>query len=84
MNKVFGASDYDTSYVRGKYIDYSPSTINVLFKVQPPPVCALVNYRQEHKVINEEMTRVILDLFCKSDAAWVSTLSQNRRVPLNS
>lgn len=71
VNATFGASDSYTSYVPGKYIDYYHSTINTLFNFQPPPVCALVNYRQEHKVINEETTKVILDLFCRPDAVSV-------------
>lgn len=68
---AFGPSDSYTSYVWGKYIDYSPFSINALFNLKPPLVCALVNYRQEHKVINNEMAQVMLDLFCKPDAVWV-------------
>lgn len=60
-----------TSYVRGKYIDYSPSTINSLFNFQYLSMCALLNYRKDHKVINEEITQVMLDLFCRPEAAWV-------------
>ncbi|KAI5406273.1 hypothetical protein KIW84_052858 [Lathyrus oleraceus] len=48
-NTTFGKESTYTSYVRGKYIDYSPSVINSLFNLQHPPVCALSNYRHEHK-----------------------------------
>lgn len=63
VNAAFGAVNSYTSYVRGKYIDHSPSTINSLFNLQSPPVCALLNYRREHKVINKEMTQVMLHIF---------------------
>lgn len=65
VNMAFGDVNSYTSYVQGKYIDYSPYTINSLFNLQSPSVCALMNYRQEHKVINEKMAQVMLDLFCR-------------------
>lgn len=55
--------------MRGKYIDYSPSTIN--FILQSPLECAIMNYRQEHKVINEEMSQLILNTFCRPEVMWV-------------
>ncbi|KAI5419518.1 hypothetical protein KIW84_043622 [Lathyrus oleraceus] len=70
-NAAFDEVRTYTSYVRGKYIDYSPSAINSLFNFQHPYVCALVNYRHEHKVINEEMAQVMLDTFCRPWAKWV-------------
>lgn len=83
-NVAFGDLNSYIAYVRGRYIDYFPSSINTLFNLQPHPVFALMNYRQEHKVINEDMAHVMLNLFCRPKAAWVSTTSQNRRVPPNS
>lgn len=70
-NATFGAMNLYTSYVRGKYIDYSPFTLNSLFNLQSPPACALLNYRREHKVINEEISQVMLDLFSRPEAMWV-------------
>ncbi|KAI5445144.1 hypothetical protein KIW84_013412 [Lathyrus oleraceus] len=54
-NAAFGVVNSYTSYVPGKYIEYSPFTINFLFNLQSPPVYALLNYRREHRVINDEM-----------------------------
>lgn len=71
MNAAFGDMTSNTSYVRGKYIDYSPPSINSLFNLQPPQVCAFVDYRQEKKFIDEDMVQVTLDLFCRPEAAWV-------------
>lgn len=57
--------------MRGKYIDYSPSTINSIFYLQPHSMCAIMNYRQKHKVIDEEMAKVMLDVFCRPKVVWV-------------
>lgn len=54
-----------TSYVRGKYVNYSPSSINSLFNLQPPPVYALRTYRNEHKFINEAMAQEMIEAFCR-------------------
>lgn len=39
-----------------------------------------MNYRQEHKVINEDMAQVMLDLFCRPEAAWVIECGLARRL----
>lgn len=57
--------------MQGKYIDYSLSTINSIFNLQPPLMCAIMNYIQEHTVIDKEMTHVMLDTFCRPEAVWV-------------
>lgn len=70
-NAVFGEVNSYTSYVWGKYIDYSPSAINSIFNLQPPHVCALMSYRHEHKVISKEIAQVMLDTFCRTEVKWV-------------
>lgn len=54
-NADFGAHGTYQSYVWGKYIDYSPTTINLLFDLESPYVCTLRNYRQEYKVMTEAL-----------------------------
>lgn len=56
-----------TSYVQGKYVDYSPSAFNSLFNLQPPHVCALRNYRNKHKVINTEIPQEIIEAFSRPE-----------------
>ncbi|KAI5444642.1 hypothetical protein KIW84_013061 [Lathyrus oleraceus] len=70
-NVAFSDVDSYTSYIRGKYIDYSSSAINSLLNFQPLPVCALKTYRYEHHVINEAMAQEILGVFCRPEAEWV-------------
>lgn len=81
-NVAFGEVNSYTSYVWGKYIDYSPFSITSLFNLQPPFVCALMNYRHEHKIINEEMTHVMLDTFCRPGAEWVIELGLTLRLKI--
>lgn len=64
-NATFGEVGIYTSYVQGKYINYSPSAINSLFNFQPSHACALRNYIHEHKLINEETTQVMIETFCR-------------------
>lgn len=56
-NAAFSEVGAYTSYVRGKYIDYSTSVIYSLFNLQSPHVCALRTYRNENQVINEAMAQ---------------------------
>lgn len=80
-NKTIGLKFYEnddfsdvgsyTSYVQGKYIDYSASVINSILNLQPPPVCALMTYRNEHHVINKTMTQEMLDALCRPGAKWL-------------
>lgn len=74
-NATFSEVGTYTSYVQGKYVDYSPSAINFLFNLQPTFVCALRSYKNEHKVINEGMAQEMIEAFCRPELKWVVSLT---------
>lgn len=71
-NVAFSDVGCYTSYMWGKYIDYSSSAIKSILNLHPHPVCALRTYRNEHHVINETITQEMLDVFCRPRAEWMN------------
>lgn len=72
-NATFGEVGTYTYYVRCKYVDYSPSAINSLFNLQHALVCALRNYKSEHRVTNEAMAQDMTEAFYRPwENGWLS------------
>lgn len=69
-NAAFSSENSYTSYVKGKYVDFS-----YYYKFSSlsstPEACIISVYRDKHHHIKDTMGKYVLDAFCKPMVEWV-------------
>ena len=58
------------SFVRGKYIDFSPDALNAWLNVQAPEECWVEKLRRERFAITEDTFDEIITTMCRPGSTW--------------